>query len=75
LKGQSIGAFTQAFHLIGGDKVYRIDPKVPDKLFSLDKLSEESLLGKAAHESRIHIPKFKEMFMGHIAPQYKPRND
>jgi uncharacterized protein len=72
LRGQSIGAFTQAFHLLGSDKVYRIDPKVPDRLFALDKLTEEALLGKAAHESRFHTPKFKERFMGHIAPEYKP---
>jgi patatin-like phospholipase/acyl hydrolase len=72
MKGQSRGALTQAQHLIGKDKVFRIDPNVPDKLFALDKLSESALLGKAAHESRQHSPKFKEMFMGHIAPKYKP---
>jgi len=72
LRGQSIGAFTLVLHLLGKDKVYRIDPKVPDQLFAMDKLSEKELLGKAAYESRIHSPKFKKMFMGHIAPEYKP---
>lgn len=72
LRGQSIGAFTQVFHLLGEEKVYRIDPKVPDKLFALDKLSERELLGKAAHESRLHSPKVKRIFMGHTAPEYKP---
>ena len=72
MKAQSIGAFTQALHLLGENKVYRIDPKVPDRLFALDKLREEELLGKAAHESRRHSPKFKQIFMGHTAPEYEP---
>ena len=72
LRGQSIGAFTQALHLLGEDKVCRIDPKVPDRLFAMDRLSESDLLSKAAYESRLHSPKFKEMFMGHFAPDFKP---
>jgi patatin-like phospholipase/acyl hydrolase len=72
MRGQSIGAFTQAQHLLGRESVYRIDPQVPDKLFALDKLSEKELLGKAAYESRRHSPRFKQMFMGHTAPTYKP---
>jgi len=72
LRGQSIGAYTQALHLLGKGKIYRIDPKVPDKMFTLDKLSEGNLLGKAAHESRIYSPTFKEMFMRHRATDYKP---
>ena len=72
LRGQSIGAFTQAQHLLGHDKVLRIDPKVPDGLFATDKLSEKDLLAAAAHESRCFAPQFKEMFMKHIAAEYKP---
>ncbi len=72
IRGQSIGANTQAMHLLGKEKVLRIDPKVPDKMFALDKLSEGNLLGKAAHESRIYSPAFKEMFMGHNAADYQP---
>jgi len=72
MRGQSIGAYTQAQHLIGRDHVERLDPKVPDGLFALDKLSASALLGKAAHESRHFCPRFKELFGGHIAPEYKP---
>ena len=72
MRGQSIGAFTQAQHLLGRDKVVRMDPKVPDGLFALDKLSEEELLGKAAHESRHFLPQFKEEFAEHIAPEFRP---
>jgi patatin-like phospholipase/acyl hydrolase len=72
MRGQSIGAFTQALHLLGRDKVVRMDPKVPDGLFTLDKLSEEELLGKAAHESRHFSPTFEKMFADYTAPEFKP---
>jgi patatin-like phospholipase/acyl hydrolase len=72
MRGQSIGANTQAMHLLGKEKVLRIDPKVPDKMFALDKLSEKNLLGKAAHESRLYSPAFRETFMGHNAAEYLP---
>lgn len=74
LRGQSIGAFTQAQHLLGKDNVHRLDPKVPDGLFDLDKLSEKELLSKASHESRRFSPFYKEMFMEHIAPKFEPHH-
>ena len=72
LRGQSRGAFTQAQHLIGKSKAIRLDPKVPDRLFALDKLSEKELLSKAAHESRHFSPQFKEVFLDHRAPEFQP---
>lgn len=72
MRGQSIGAYTQAQHLVGKDHIERLDPKVPDGLFALDKLSTEALLGKAAHESRHFCPRFKELFQGHVASEYSP---
>jgi patatin-like phospholipase/acyl hydrolase len=72
MRGQSIGAYTQCQHLIGKDHIERLDPKVPDGLFQLDKLSSESLLGKAAHESRYFSSKFEQKFGRHFAPEYKP---
>ncbi len=71
LRGQSIAAFTQAQHLLGKDKVIRINPKVPDGLFKLDKLSVKELLAKAAHESRKFSPYFKK-FINHFSPEFKP---
>ena len=68
LRGQSIGALTQAQHLVGKDKVFRIDPNVPDKLFALDKLSESALLGKAAYESRLHLTKIQRNVYGAYRP-------
>jgi patatin-like phospholipase/acyl hydrolase len=72
MRGQSIGATTQALHLLGQDKVLRFDPKVPDNLFALDRLTEDELLSKAAHESRKMTPQFKEVFADHKAAEYKP---
>ena len=72
MRGQSIGANTQAMHLLGSENVLRLDPKVPDGLFALDRIKEEELLSKAAHESRHVAPFFKDKFTGHIADEFKP---
>lgn len=72
LRGQSAGTHKQALHLLGGQRVCRLDPKVPDGLFALDRLKEKELLGKAAHESRHFSPIFKEVFSGHMASEFKP---
>lgn len=72
LRGQSIGAVTQAQHLLGINRVLRLDPKVPDKMFALDKLSAKELLSRAAHESRHLSPHFAKMFTGHNAPPFEP---
>jgi patatin-like phospholipase/acyl hydrolase len=72
LRAQNIGTFTQALHLLGEGKVIRLNPKVPDGLFAMDKLSEKELLSKAAHESRHFSPQFREVFMNHKAQEFKP---
>lgn len=74
LQGQNRGVHTQAQHLLGKDNVIRRDPKVPEGLFALDKLSEKELLSKAAHESRHFAPQFKEIFMNHTASEFTPCN-
>jgi len=72
LKAQSLGATAQASLLLGKDKVERLNPKVPDTLFQLDKLSTEKLIAHADHESRNFSPIFKEKFMSHIANEFLP---
>lgn len=72
LQAQSIGACNQAQHLLGTGKVFRVNPKVPSKLFALDKLSAEELLAKAAHESRHFGPIFQQHFKDHQAEEYIP---
>ena len=72
MRGQSIGAYTQALHLLGSDNILRIDPPVPDGFFKLDKLSEPELLSKAAHVSRHKTPIFEKNFTSHKAPKFDP---
>lgn len=72
MKGQSISAHNQASHLLGNKNILRINPKVPDGLFDLDKTSEENLISKAADKSRCDSPYFKEMFLDHCAKDFKP---
>jgi patatin-like phospholipase/acyl hydrolase len=72
MRGQSIGAVTQAQHLLGQDHVLRLNPQVPDNLFALDRLSVKELLSKAAHVSRHFSPQLEKMFADHIAPEFEP---
>lgn len=72
MRGQNIGAYTQVQHLLGKERIVRLDPKVPDGLFELDKLSEEQLFAKAAHESRHFSPQFENIFCGHLSSEYIP---
>lgn len=72
LRAQSIGAYTQALHLLLKGQSLRIDPKVPNGLFALDKLSAKELLSKAAHESRKYSNDFKNIFLDYQASEYKP---
>jgi len=72
LRGQSIGAFNQACLLLGEERVLRVDPKVPKGLFELDKVASEDHIAKAAHFSRIFVPKIEKRFMRHEAAPFKP---
>lgn len=72
LRGQSLGAYTHAKLLLGEDKIFRLDPPVPDGLFELDKLSTDALMSKAAHCSRQLAPHFEKMFLNHTPTPYQP---
>ncbi len=73
MRGQSLGAQKQALHLLGNDKITRLDPKVPNGLFALDAPGKkQELMAKAAHESRIAMPEIKKKFLDHVAPSYVP---
>jgi patatin-like phospholipase/acyl hydrolase len=72
LRGQSRGAVAQAIHLLGKERVMRLDPVVPPGIFSLDGMKLSDHLGHAAAESRHFSPVFRERFMGHIAAEYTP---
>ncbi len=75
MRGQSVGATTQATHIIGEDRVLRCDPKVPESLFALDKVSSDELMGTASHHSRIIAPEFEKLFRSHKAREFEPALD
>lgn len=73
IHSQSLCANNQAVHLLGSEKVVRVNPKVPDNVFSLDKTErKQELMSKAAHESRIFMPKISDTFISHFADKYEP---
>lgn len=73
MRGQSVGVNNQATFLLGKDRVERWDPKVASDAFSLDGINKvDDLVGKAAHCSRILMPRFKEVFADHKAATYEP---
>lgn len=72
LRGQSLGAQNQALHLLGSDRILRVDPKVPDGLFALDRISVDELISSAAHDSRHIGPDFAKRFQSHIAGEFHP---
>jgi len=72
MRGQSLGVYKQALHLLGPDRISRLDPKVPKGLLALDKVDTETLIGKASHESRVFAPEFAERFLPHVAAPFTP---
>lgn len=57
LRAQSLGTFHAAEHLIGADHIERIDHKVPDRLFDLDRLDAGAIRGIAEDVSRRCSPR------------------
>jgi hypothetical protein len=70
--GQSIGAVKQVTLVLGKDKVFRINPTVPEGLFSMDCYSPEELIAKAAHHSQHAIPRIHEQFFCQEALEFTP---
>jgi hypothetical protein len=76
LRGQAASVTKHVRFLIGNENLLRIDSVVPAGFFQLDGFGRSSdLLGKAAHQSRIQMPKIQTMFTNHFAPQFTPLYD
>jgi len=73
LSGQSMGANTAAFHLLG-NRLMRIDEQVPAGVLRIDRIDRNQLIGRAASVSRIQCPGFKTKFFAHRAPRFQPYN-
>lgn len=72
MNGQSVGAFTQAQHLVGPARAHRLDPPAPPGLVRLDRADARDLRGKAAHHTRHFSPIFDDVFAGHRSNPYIP---
>jgi patatin-like phospholipase/acyl hydrolase len=73
LRSQSIAANNHAKLLLGEGNVERLNPTVPDGVFTLDGSQKaDQLIGKAAFYSRLFTPVYTEKFSQHMAPQYVP---
>jgi len=73
LRAGSIGVDNQARFLLGGERLLRIDPKVPDSDVVLDDASRaEHLITRARHHSRAFMPEIAAKFGQHNAGSYSP---
>lgn len=72
LHGQSLAVGNLATHLLGPERIVRLNPKVPRGKFTIDKLRLDTLQGLAASFSRPYSTQFAETFGSQIAPEYKP---
>lgn len=70
LAAQTAAATNTACHLVGTERVLRIDPAVLPGSYTLDRLSARELLSKAESVSRMHSPDFHRMFVEHTAPAF-----
>ncbi len=71
LTGQSTGAFAATSHLLGADRVMRINPSVPPKLLRIDRLNPDHAIAWASGETRRAAPGVKDMFFDHFAEPFE----
>lgn len=69
---QSVAATGQATLLLGEDNLLRINAKVPDGVFSLDRLTADKLIAAASHQSLHTAPDVQRRFLSHTAPPFVP---
>jgi hypothetical protein len=71
LRAPAVGTFHTAEHLIGPDRVTRIDPAVPAGVFGLDRIDAERIRGLAEDVARRFAPAVTPFTMHNPAP-YTP---
>jgi uncharacterized protein len=71
LRAQAVSSLHMAEHLLGRDRVTRIDPIVPDGMFELDQLDAGSIRGLAEGVSR-RASAGVVPFLAHRAPVFRP---
>jgi hypothetical protein len=73
LRGQAIGSFHAAEHLIGPENITRIDSPVAAGLFELDRINEARIRGLAEDVSRTASPAVEHFTQQPAAP-YTPNH-
>jgi len=71
MKGQAEGVSNQA-KLLLGDRMLRLNPLAPEGIYQLDSDELERFMARASHYSRELSPKFRELFVDHIADEFQP---
>jgi patatin-like phospholipase/acyl hydrolase len=71
LRAQAVSSLHMAEHLLGRDRVTRINPAVPDGLFKLDRLDAGTIRGLAEGVSR-RASERVATFLTHRAPEFLP---
>jgi hypothetical protein len=72
LRGQAIGSFHAAQHLVGPENITRLDSLVPPGLFGLDRINSTRIRGLAEDAARTASPAV-ERFIHHIPDPYIPK--
>jgi patatin-like phospholipase/acyl hydrolase len=72
LDAQGSGTHGLAEHLIGQDRVFRLDAVAPKELIALDRCDPGELIAWASHTSRLFSPTFSTEFAGHRPASYQP---
>lgn len=65
MRGQTDSATAMAMHLLGRDRVLRVNPNVPPSWAALDEMNSDEFESRAWAESRDAVPAFSELFLGH----------
>lgn len=71
MQAQSVSIQKQVSLLLG-NRLERVNPKVPKGLFKLDKLNMEELFSYASKYSRDFSPIFQKQFINHRADNFEP---
>ena len=72
MAGQSVGAFTQAVHLLGPEQAHRVDVPTPAGRFRLDHANPRDLIAAAGDTSRTFCPTYDSVFGDHEPEPYVP---
>ncbi len=73
MRSQSTGIFNQSSNLLADNQVFRLDPCVQGKVYSLDgakSIQEITAIGREV--ARHLVPELKNRFFGHLAAPYEP---